>query len=56
MAEVAAQRGQVPPPEPGEDDIGDPFDAGMEQMRACAAEIAATVDATLQILGLTPRS
>ena len=53
VAEVAAQRGQVPPAGPGEDDIGDPYGAAFELMQACGAAVSSSVDGTLGILGLS---
>lgn len=49
---VAAMRGQVEPAGPGQDDIGDPFGAGLDVARAMVAEVAATVDVTARLLGL----
>jgi protein-tyrosine phosphatase len=56
IAEVAAQRGQVPAPEPGADDIGDPFGGPLAGMQACGSLISSTVDSTLHILGVTPQT
>lgn len=52
---VAEQRGWVDPPEPGEDDIADPFRAGIEVARTCVAEIVEAVDAAARVLGLIGR-
>ena len=49
---VADQRGQLDPPAPGEDEIGDPFGGSPAVARATAAEISATVDGIRRALGL----
>jgi len=56
VAQVAAQRGQTPPPAPGQDDIGDPFAGPFDVMQACGAAISSAVDSTLHILGLAPQT
>ena len=55
VGEVAAQRGNAEPAEPGADDIGDPFGAPLTVARMCAAEVAAAVDLVIGALGL-PRA
>ncbi len=52
VADVAEQRGLVDVPEPGEDDIGDPFGAGLEVARLTVAQISTAIDAVIQVLGL----
>lgn len=52
VAEVAAQRGRANPPEPGADEIGDPFGGAPAVAQLCAAQVAASVDAVLSVLGL----
>lgn len=52
VGEVAAQRGWVDPPQPGADEIGDPFGAPLDVARSCAGQIAAAVDGVLAALGL----
>ncbi len=52
VAEVAGRRGLAEPVAPGADDIGDPFGAPIEQVRACAAQVLTAVDGTLAALGL----
>lgn len=47
---VAAQRGHAPTPD--EDEIGDPFGAPLRVMRTCGQQIAAAVDAAVDLLGL----
>lgn len=56
IAEIAGQRGLVPAPRPGEDDVGDPFGGPMEGMRACGALTAAAIDDVTRLLGLTANS
>lgn len=53
VAATAEQRGWSEPPAPGADEIGDPYGASLDVARACAAQIAAAVDATLAGLGLS---
>lgn len=50
--EVAARRGSVPVVDPGEDDIADPIGRPLPVHRECARQIAAAVDAVVDILGL----
>jgi protein-tyrosine phosphatase len=52
VAEVAARRGWADAPEPGADEIGDPFGATLAVARSCAAAIAAAIDGTIAALGL----
>ena len=52
VREVAGMRGQVDPPGPGADDVGDPFGAGVEAARAMIAQVQPTVEATARLLGL----
>ncbi|MGH8861381.1 MAG: low molecular weight phosphatase family protein [Jatrophihabitantaceae bacterium] len=52
VSEVADRRGSVEAPEPGGDEIGDPFGAGLEQARQCAAVVSAVVDTIMQSLGM----
>jgi protein-tyrosine phosphatase len=52
VAEVAGQRGLVDPPEPGADDIADPYRQPMDVVRACGAQISAAIDGVLGVLGL----
>ena len=52
VVEVAERRGLADPIEPGEDDIGDPFGAPVDQARACAGQVSAAVDGVLATLGL----
>jgi protein-tyrosine phosphatase len=54
VAMVAGQRGQLVPPAPGADEIGDPYGAAMSAVRACGAQIDAAVDAIIAALGLPP--
>jgi protein-tyrosine phosphatase len=56
VAEVADQRGWVETAEPGGDDIGDPFGAGLEVAQACVAELVETVGGVIAALGLPGRS
>lgn len=51
VAEIAELRGVVEPPEPGEDEIADPFGASVEVARACAARISEALDAVVRALG-----
>ena len=51
--EVAARRGSVPVVDPIEDDIADPIGRPLAVNRQCAQQIAAAVDAAVNILGLT---
>lgn len=53
VAEVAGQRGWVDAPDPGADEIGDPFRASLDVARRTAAEIHAAVVAIVAALGLT---
>lgn len=54
VAAAARQRGRVRPPEgPYADDIGDPFGFPLEVARARAGEVAAAVDALIDLLGLS---
>lgn len=52
VVDVAEQRGHVDPPEPGQDDIGDPFGAGPDVARACVLQIEDVVEDVVQALGL----
>lgn len=52
VAAVAEQRGWVEPAEPGADEIGDPYGADLEVARACVAQIAESVTAVINALGL----
>lgn len=52
VREVAGRRGQVDPPAPGEDEVGDPFGAGIEEARRMVHQVGPTVDATVRLLGL----
>lgn len=52
IREVAGQRGLVDPPQPGQDEIGDPFGAGLEAARLMVAQVGATIDETIRLLGL----
>lgn len=53
VAEVAGRRGRVEVPvDPGADDIGDPFGAGLAVAADTVARVAAAVDAVLGALGL----
>lgn len=52
VADVADRRGWSDPPEPGVDDIGDPYRASMEVARACVAELADAVAGISGALGL----
>ena len=52
VAEVAAQRGETPPAEPGGDDIGDPFGAPLPVMQECGTQIAQVIDQICGILGV----
>lgn len=51
VRDVAGQRGQVAPVEPVDDEIGDPFGASLEVMRACGAQIDQAVDTIARLLG-----
>ncbi|MGI8761857.1 MAG: low molecular weight phosphatase family protein [Jatrophihabitantaceae bacterium] len=52
VAAVADQRGRADAPEPGADEIGDPFGAPLQVARDCAAEIAQALDAVIATLGV----
>lgn len=52
VAEIAGQRGNADPGEPGDDDIADPFGASLKVARGAAAEVAVAVDAVIDALGL----
>lgn len=53
VREVAAARGVTPAPErPGADDIGDPFGAPMDVVRASGAAVSDAVNAAIAGLGL----
>lgn len=52
ISEVAAQRGLVPPPEPGEEDIADPFRAPLAVVQRCGAQLQETVAGIVAALGL----
>jgi low molecular weight protein-tyrosine phosphatase len=52
VALVAEQRGWVEPAAPGEDDIGDPFGAGIDVARATVHTLSSAVDGVLAALGL----
>lgn len=52
VLEVAARRGIVPAAAPGQDDIGDPFGASLEVVRACVAQLNTAVDGIVSALGL----
>ena len=52
VREVAGMRGQVDPPAPGADEVGDPFGAGIEEARVMVGQVGSTVDATARLLGL----
>jgi protein-tyrosine phosphatase len=52
VAQVAGRRGQLAPPAPGADEIGDPYGAPLPAVRACGAQIDAAVRAILAALGL----
>jgi protein-tyrosine phosphatase len=52
---VAEQRGWVEAPEPGEDDIADPYRAGIEVARRSVADVVEAVDAAARVLGLVRR-
>lgn len=52
VAEVAGQRGLVEPPEPGADDILDPFGAPLEVARLVGSQVSAAVDTIIAVLGL----
>jgi low molecular weight protein-tyrosine phosphatase len=51
VAEIAELRGVVEPPEPGADEIADPFGASLEVARACTARISEALDAVVRALG-----
>ena len=53
VGEVAARRGLIDAPAEGADEIGDPIGAPLPEVRVCGAQISASVDAALRILGLT---
>jgi protein-tyrosine phosphatase len=52
VAAVAARRGWADAPEPGADEIGDPFGATLAVARTCAGAIAGAIDGTVAALGL----
>jgi len=56
IAAVAGRRGLVDAVAPGTDDITDPYRRPMDEVRACAQQIAQAVDATLRLLGVGQRS
>lgn len=49
---VAAQRGAVPAPAPGADDVGDPFGAPLAVARATLTQLVTSVDGVVAALGL----
>jgi protein-tyrosine phosphatase len=51
---VADRRGQAPTAEPAEDEIGDPYGASLDVMRACGAQIQEAVDGIARLLGASP--
>lgn len=56
VAEIAAQRGVVPPPEAaGADDVGDPYGADVQTARRTAGQISEAVDEAIRALGLPAR-
>jgi protein-tyrosine phosphatase len=52
IAQVAERRVAQPPAGPMRDDIGDPYGAALELVRACGLQIATAVDADIAALGL----
>lgn len=48
---VTVQRGVVESPQPGADDIGDPYGAPLSVARACAGTIAEAIEGVLAALG-----
>jgi protein-tyrosine phosphatase len=52
VTEVAEQRGWVEAAEPGQDDVADPFGAGLEVAETCVVQIAETMTGVIAALGL----
>ncbi len=52
VAQVAERRAGEAPAGPMRDDIGDPYGAAIELVRACGLQIATSVDADIAALGL----
>jgi protein-tyrosine phosphatase len=53
VATVSQGRGNLPPSEPGADEIGDPFGAPLPLVQACGEQVSAAVDGALRALGLS---
>ncbi|HSY16475.1 MAG TPA: hypothetical protein VK816_10830 [Jatrophihabitantaceae bacterium] len=52
VAQVARQRGTLPPHDQSEDDIADPHRGTDAQMTTCAQQVARSVDAVIAALGI----
>ena len=55
VREVAARAGHARTPQPGADDIGDPFGAPMDVVRASGTAVSDAVDGAIAALGLRAR-
>jgi len=53
VGRVSAQRGWVAPPEPGTDEIGDPYGAGLDVARMIGNQISEAVNGVIAALGLS---
>jgi protein-tyrosine phosphatase len=52
VVEIARRRSAEPPLPPRSADIGDPYGAHVDVVRACAAQVAEAVDAVIAALGI----